>query len=353
MNKKQDTLIILSPAFAAYEGDVWLPSQSELIRTLNRLYPSLNIIILAFHYPVSATKEHSWYGNRVITFGAGMKGGFRSPLLWLRVWRCLKQLKKQCNFIGLFSFFCSESAFVGHYFARFNKLKHYIWVMGLDAQKNNKQVRRIHPSADELVCISDFLQEEFERSHGIRPAHVIPIGIDTRLFSDETPERIIDLLGVGSLSPLKQYDVFIEVVKEVQAQLPGVSAMICGDGSEREILQQQIRAAGLEEHISMAGAKPHEETLHQMQKSKILLHPSRYEGFGMVNAEALYAGAHVISFVKPMHAAIPHWHIVQTKEEMAQKAIELLTNERTEYRNIVTYTMEDSAKRIRELYGKQ
>ena len=68
------------------------------------------------------------------------------------------------------------------------------------------------------------------------------------------------------------------------------------------------------------------EILQLMKRAKIFLHTSSYEGFSTVCLEALYAGCHVISFIKPMEHDIGHWHIVQSKEEMVKKAMEILGN---------------------------
>ena len=240
MSEPGRTLVILTPAFAAHEQDNWLPSQAVFVRHLNKMFPSLNIIILAFHFPIVKEKRYSWFGNKVIAFNGGMRGKLHTLLRWIRVWRTLKQIKKKNAILGIFSFFCSESAFIGHYFAKRHKLKHYIWLLGQDAQKENKQVKRIRPDADELVAISDFLVNEFEKNHGIRPAHLILIGINPENFPPDHPKRDIDIIGVGSLSPIKQYDIFVAVVKEISRIIPGINARICGDGTEYNKLQKLI-----------------------------------------------------------------------------------------------------------------
>jgi hypothetical protein len=65
--------------------------------------------------------------------------------------------------------------------------------------------------------------------------------------------------------------------------------------------------------------------------------------------EALYAGAHVISFVKSMYQDIPHWHVVRSKEEMQQKAFELLNAPKLANEPIFTYSIDDSAKKMVDL----
>ena len=345
-----DTLVILTPAFAAHEGENWLPSQSAFIRSLNKQHPELKIIILTFRFPVTPGR-YSWHSNDVVAFGDGRRGKLYSLLLWLRVWRELSRIRRRHSLLGIFSFFCVECAFVGHYFAKRYRLKHHIWVLGQDARATNKQVARIRPKPKELVAISDFLVREFERSHGIRPAHLIPIGIAPDFFPPPAPQRSIDIIGVGSLSPIKQYDVFIDIVASLVQELPDLRAAICGSGSEHGVLQRLIAEKKLDSNLSLLGERSHSEALSLMRQSKILLHTSAYEGYGMVCAEALYAGAQVVSFCQPMDAPVAHWHIAASPEAMKAKALALLRDEGTEYSSVLTYPMEETVRRIMQIYG--
>lgn len=231
---------------------------------------------------------------------------------------------------------------MGTRFARKYKLPHFTWILGQDAKKSNKYVKFIKPKAEELVAMSDFLAGTFARNHGMRPAHVIPNGIDPRGYPPPA-ERTIDVLGAGSLIKLKQYNLFIELVRQAKAP----RAVICGKGPEEQSLRQQ--AEGL--NLTITGELAHAEVLSLMQQSKIFLHTSHYEGFSTVCLEALYAGAHVISFCRPMDRSIPHWHIVNTKEEMLQKLIELLANPSLDHRPVMPYTMNDTAKTVMQLFN--
>jgi glycosyltransferase involved in cell wall biosynthesis len=88
-----------------------------------------------------------------------------------------------------------------------------------------------------------------------------------------------------------------------------------------------------------------------MQQSKIFLHPSSYEGFSMVCLEALYAGCHVISFCKPINVDFDHWHIVKTKEEMVEKALEILTLCDLTHESVMPYSINNSAKSVVQLFS--
>src|SRR5207249_7347872 len=159
-------------------------------------------------------------------------------------------------------------------------------------------------------------------------------------------------LGVGSLIPLKQYEIFIKVIAEMKNQMPEIKAMIAGKGPERERLQSLIEKLGLEKNVTLAGELQYPEVLQLMQRSKVLLHPSSYEGFGCVCLESLYAGAHVISFCKPMNIDISNWHIVKNKKEMFIETLKLLQDEKTDYKTLLVYSLPDSVKKIINLFDE-
>jgi len=207
-------------------------------------------------------------------------------------------------------------------------------------------VKLILPSSNELIAMSDFLVDEFFLNHHIKPAHLIPPGIDQSMFSGPKSIRDIDIIGAGSLSILKQYDIFVDVIGALKNRMPVIKAVLCGEGEDTERISKLRETYSLQQNLELTGMLTPRYTIRMMQRSKIMLHPSSYEGFSMACYEALYAGAHVISFVKTMYQDIPHWHVVRSKEEMQQKAFELLNDPELDNEPIFTYSMDDSAKKI-------
>ncbi|WP_431210731.1 glycosyltransferase [Puia sp. P3] len=100
----------------------------------------------------------------------------------------------------------------------------------------------------------------------------------------------------------------------------------------------------------MVAELAHGEVLRYMQRSKILLHTSAYEGFGTVMIEALYAGAHVVSFVDTAGMAVKNWHVVGSEEEMVEVVVGLLGDPETGYESVKPFTMEDSARAMMGLF---
>jgi glycosyltransferase involved in cell wall biosynthesis len=352
MNRKGATILVLIPGFAANETDTTcLPSQQLLIKAINNLFPELQIIILAFQYPFQ-NEEYRWMGNRVIPFNGQNKTKIHRLLLWARIWKKLKQLKNENEIIGIFSCWCGECALVGKYFSKKYSLKHFIWICGQDARRSNNLVKFIKPHPDSLIAISDFLVKEFFKNHRILPSHVVPIGIDISMFSQNPSiKKDIDIIGFGSLIPLKQYEIFIKVVQQLRNRFPNIKTLICGEGPDKEKLKTLINRADLQNAVTLAENKPHAEVLQLMQRSKILLHPSSYEGFGAVCIEALYGGAHVISFCKPVNTEILHWHIVTNEKEMFEKAFNTLNDANTDFSPVLVNDVQRSAVAIMQLFN--
>ena len=350
--RKSNTLAVLIPAFPANEMEKnWLPTQQLFLHWIKKIFPGINIIVLSFVYP-DRISEYRWEEIKVFSFNGMKFRKLRRVFFWRKIWKRLKQINNEQEISGILSFWCGECALLGHYFGKRYSIDHRILICGQDARKKNKLVRFIRPAANELIAISDFLADEFYRNHHIMPAHIIPNGIDTSLFSTDRSTRDIDVIGVGSLSRLKQYDLFIEIIAGLKKEMPDIRAVLCGDGEDVDRIKKMREDYFLENIVDMPGLLVPSKAIRMMQRAKIFLHPSSYEGFSMACLEALYAGAHVISFTKPMHHDIQNWHIVKTKDEMIKKASELLKENKLADDKVMVYSIEESVKKLMQLFDK-
>jgi len=350
MRSADRTLIILSPGFPANESDsTCMPFPQLFVKTLKKENPSLKIIVLAFQYPFSNT-VYNLHGVIVIPFNGKEKGKLNRLLVWRRVWRQINIIMKDNDVSGILSFWLGECALIGKYVAKKFGKRNFTWLLGQDAKLNNRYFSLIKPSADSLIALSDSLSDNFYTNYKIRPQHTIIPGIDINQFTAINVERSIDLLGVGSLIALKQFDVFIHVVAAIALTRPGVKAVICGKGPEKNRLVSMIKKAGLENNIELTDELDHQEVLNLMQRSKILLHTSSYEGFATVYGEALYAGAQVVGFCKPMNVIFRHQHVVSSKAEMIDKVIEILSLPEQDNSRVLINSIEETCKQLYSLY---
>lgn len=351
MSNKPETLVIFSPAFPKDEEDTeWLPWLQLIVRSINKNFPSLNIIVFAFQYP-HHNNTYQWNNNKVIAFSGMNRGKFSRLYMWLRIIKEFYALKRKYHVKGIFSMWCGECTLLAKLCSKLFGTRFYCWVLGGDARPSNQFIKWIQPKPDELVAMSDFLVEQFYKSHGIKPAHIITNAVEPAMYNMMPAERTIDIIGAGGLSFLKRYEILVEVVAALKKHIPNIRAVLCGSGEETgDIIKGMIKDLALEENMEMPGFVKHKDVIEKMQHAKILLHPSSYEGFSSVCLEAIYAGAHVISFIKPMHYDIKNWHIVQTKEEMMAKALQLLTGTFIPERVLVK-TMDDISKEIVNMFN--
>ena len=346
MHQDKKTLIILIPGFPANEEDgTCLPFPQSFVRNLRRLNPSLHIIVMAFQYPFSES-VYNWHGVRVHAFNGRNRGKISRLLLWWTVWRKLKNIMKENRVSVILNFWLGECALLGKYAAIRYNTRSFTWLMRQDAKKNNRYVSLVRPQPGSLIALSEAIAGEFQSNYSIRPAHTIPPGIDRISFPPPVAEKYIDIMGAGSLIPLKQYDHFIQAIAGIARSRPGIKAIICGDGPERPKLQQLINDLGLNDQVELRGELAHWQVLELMGASKIFLHPSSYEGFSIACAEALYGGAQVVSYCQPMGFIFDHQHIVNTQAELESTTNRLLHERNLCGDPVLTYPIEETCSKM-------
>jgi glycosyltransferase involved in cell wall biosynthesis len=218
--------------------------------------------------------------------------------------------------------------------------------LGQDAKKKNKYFNWIKPKGEELIAMSDFLVKEVRHNYGIKPLHVIPVGVDVSMFRNAPVKRDIDILSAGSLIPLKRYRFFVEAIVHLKDIFPDIKAVICGDGPEMQMLKLLAEENGVSDNITFKGEVPHKEVIRLMQRSKVFLHPSTYEGFGTVLSEALYSGAQLVSFTKPMDKDFRHHYVVKTQGEMNARLVSLLKSKKINHDPVLICSIEQIAKNM-------
>lgn len=160
--------------------------------------------------------------------------------------------------------------------------------------------RRAWSRADAAVCVSggliDLLPDlGISRDRG----RVIQNGIDverTRALAREpAPDWLPDgpyIAAPGRLATMKGFDLLIEAHARVRVEAPH-SLVILGEGEERAALEQLVARLGVEDTVFMRGFE--KNPLPTMAGAEVVCLPSRFEGWGLVAAEALTIGIPVIA----------------------------------------------------------
>lgn len=151
-------------------------------------------------------------------------------------------------------------------------------------------IRRSQATIAISVSLADFI----ERWSGLRPV-VVRYGLP----ADQPPPSVprsrhgCTLLAVGRLERQKGFDVLIDAIARATAGGADLRVDICGEGSQAGSLQARIERCGAGERISLLGQR--DDVPQLMLEADALVHPARWEGFGLVLLEAMRAGLPVIA----------------------------------------------------------
>jgi glycosyltransferase involved in cell wall biosynthesis len=345
------TLVVLTPGFPKDEEDTsCLPAFQQFTLSLQRCFPKTEFIVITFQYPYFKG-EYLWHNIRVISLGGNNRAGLSKRILWYKCIQTLKKLNKEKFLCGVLSFWLSECALIGERFCRSYDLKHYMWLIGQDAKKENSYIKRIHPKATSIIAMSDFLQQELYTNHGIKPFMIAENGVNEMAFPVfNSGERKIDILGAGWLTALKNYSLFLDIVYEVKKVVPNVNAVIVGEGEEEKFLKEKVKALNLENNVLFMGLLPQADVLKLMSESKIFLHTSNYEGNSTVLMEALYSGCYTVSTQPLSNTPTKNLMVTTNKNEMVSLVLIRLKETQTPAERITFNTMDETAKKIMSLY---
>lgn len=100
------------------------------------------------------------------------------------------------------------------------------------------------------------------------------------------------IVAAGSLTRQKGFDVLLDALARLRTSIP-TRLIILGDGPDRDALETQAGTLGISDSVSLPGYVPNAPAF--MEAADLFVLSSRYEGFGLVLAEALAVGTPVVS----------------------------------------------------------
>ena len=267
-----------------------IPALWIFVRELHR--QGIAVTVFALHYPYQA-ESYSWFGIPVIPLNGRNNWWQRKVGVPKRLKRLFAVEHQKNPFTHIHSFWLGEATYLGIQLARKHQLPIVASAMGQDVLAENKFLKRIsHKELKTVITLSAFQRDQLLKSTGWQST-VVPFGVPETTPITET--KTVDVIGIGNLIPLKNYGYFVELCGRLVKQFPTLRSEIIGIGTEKERLQAQIDSLGLSNCLELVGLCSYEETQQRLASAKLLLHPSVFEGFGMIFAEGLALQTHVVA----------------------------------------------------------
>lgn len=128
-------------------------------------------------------------------------------------------------------------------------------------------------AADGVVTVCRYNVEQLRSGIGYDgPVDLVVCGVEV---PEELPPAApeVDVLAVGRLVDKKGFDLLVQAAALLRDR--GLSVEIVGDGPQRASLQDQIDAAGVAKHVTLTGARPHDDVLARMSQARVVCLPAR------------------------------------------------------------------------------
>lgn len=119
-----------------------------------------------------------------------------------------------------------------------------------------------------------------------------PVPLDLFPASGAQPRDPDELLWVGARAPHKGFETLLRAVALARTGSPGLHLRAIGPATEADDRRWQAlaRELGITDAVIMAPAADRPAVATAMQRAGLFVHPSPFETFGMVAAEALASG---------------------------------------------------------------
>lgn len=331
-----ERLTFLVPGFPADESDTsCLPAIQTYVRAFARLHPEVRLQVLAFQYPLFR-RAYRWYGIPVFAAGGSNRGGLHKLSTWGRVWRNTDRPDRSV----LHSFWVGECALIGDLLSRRHHRPHVATVGGQELRKPSAYARLLSHGRFILTAGSTPAAETAVQTLGRPVDAVVPLGLDQADVCRDQQERDIDVLAVGSVIPLKRFDILVDLAEKD----PRLRCIIVGEGPERpRLMRRNVQ------NVRFLGARTREDVLRLMRRSRILLHPSEYESQGYVFLEALASGMHVVCRDVGAPGSSDHVHRCSDSDEML-RIVQCLAASDLDHRAVPVASVDDTVAAFEEIY---
>jgi glycogen(starch) synthase len=149
-----------------------------------------------------------------------------------------------------------------------------------------------------LFCVSDLLRRQLtaEFPHHAGKVHVVPnpVPFERIPVRDEPVCDLRRWLYVGGFSERKGVRWVLEAFAICRRERPDLELTLVGGGALRPALVSRVAELGLRDAVRIVDPVPPGQVFGYFRSHDLLVHPSRYETFGMTLVESVASGTPVL-----------------------------------------------------------
>jgi glycosyltransferase involved in cell wall biosynthesis len=155
--------------------------------------------------------------------------------------------------------------------------------------------RRSARSAQRVICVSGYTAADVVRRYDVDEARVriIPNAPSLPIGGEPVPDDGPYLLAVGDLRPKKNLMRLVHAFRRLRKE--GLAHRLVLAGVDSGVEADRVREAAGSEPVRLTGYLSDARLDALMRGADALVHPSLYEGFGLVLVEAMARGVPVVA----------------------------------------------------------
>ena len=242
------------------------------------------ITVFALHYPFT-TKEYTWKDCSIIPLNGANNLIKKKFVLNAQLKKSFNKIHATEPFDLIHSFWLNEASLFGQKLSSKYKIPILSTAMGQDVLDSNRYKNKVISKGSPTIALSEFQSNFIPQLK----AKIIPFGVKKEIRS---LEKSNDLIFIGSLIELKNPHYFLELCKQLNNK--DLKIKVIGSGPE-ESKCRAFKEKHKLRNVEILGECSYEQTQIYLAASKVLVHCSSFESFGMIFIEAMANGAHVLS----------------------------------------------------------
>jgi len=156
--------------------------------------------------------------------------------------------------------------------------------------------RYLRPTIQQ-IAITEAVKQDILSLNNNAKVTVILNGINTKALkvrskNSSNPQNGFQIIQVARLdSHKKGQDILIKALGILKLRcIPNISVDFVGEGPDLAMLRELALSEGVGNSVNFLGLKSRKEVYDLYANYDLMVHPARYEGFGLIIAEAMAAG---------------------------------------------------------------
>lgn len=270
------------------------------------------LVIFSLYYPVNKP-EYNFYKAKVYSFAQSEKiSKFEKIKLWKRCRRKFEEEHMKNKFDIIHSIWAGESGYIASRLCKKLLIPFIAHICGGELaeireieygsrlkfwQKTFVNIALVR--ASKIVAGSEYIIEKISTYYGKNIQNKvlkIPFGVDEKLFFPAA--RINDsfpvLITLGSVVPVKAYNIMLKALTIVKQKFPDVLLVICGR-DDRGKLRKTVKELSLESSVEIKGFIDYNKIPDELNRADIFVLSSLYESQNMSLIEVAFCGLPVVS----------------------------------------------------------